>query len=340
MPKTKNRAVMIWLIAFAFVVAFLVVFGGFVRLTRSGLSVVEWNTVSGVFPPIGEQAWQNEFAKYQLTPEFQKVNHNMTLEQYQRIFYIEWLHRLIARLAGLFYAIPAFNFLIKGAIPLKELGIYVLMGLLFIGQAFMGWFMVASGLVDRPSVSHFRLTLHLLLALSLFGLSLGVALGHRNGFPDFSNKFKWSGFTKLAVTGMIVLLIQISYGGFTAGLKAGHVSNTWPLMFGKWLPAGLFSNGINLIKSPQTIVFVHRWFAFIVLIFGIVLYILARKRNYPTSITKGILWILGLGSLQIVLGIFVVIFNVQISLALLHQLTAVILFGWAVFLIDRLRVLN
>ncbi|MBC8334616.1 MAG: COX15/CtaA family protein [Anaerolineales bacterium] len=340
MPKSKNRAVMIWLFAFAFVVAFLVVFGGFVRLTRSGLSVVEWNPVSGIFPPIGEQAWQNEFAKYQLTPEFLKVNHNITLEQYQRIFYIEWLHRLIARLAGLFYAIPVFYFLIKGAIPLKEFGIYVLMGLLFIGQAFMGWFMVASGLIDRPSVSHFRLTLHLLLALSLFALSLWVALGHRNGFPDFKISIKRSGFLKLAITGMIVLLVQISYGGFTAGLKAGHVSNTWPLMFGKWLPAGLFSNGINLLKSPQTIVFVHRWFAFVALIFGIALYFLARKQNYHPEITRGLLWILGLGSLQIVLGVLVVLLNVQISLALLHQLTAVLLFGWSLILLYRLRILN
>ncbi len=340
MPKTKNRAVMIWLFAFAFVVAFLVVFGGYVRLTRSGLSVVEWNPISGVFPPIGEQAWQNEFTKYQLTPEFQIVNHNMTLDQYQRIFYIEWFHRLIARLAGLFYAFPVFYFLVKGAIPLKEFGIYVLMGLLFISQAFMGWFMVASGLIDRPSVSHFRLTLHLLLALSLFGLSLWVALGHRFGFPDFKTSIKWSEFSKLAIIGIVVLLIQITYGGFTAGLKAGHVSNTWPLMFGKWLPEGLFSNGINLLKSPQTIVFTHRWFAFVALIFGMGLYFIARKQNYPLEITRGMLWLLGLGSLQIVLGVFVVIFNVQISLALVHQMTAVILLGYSVFLLYRLRALS
>jgi len=339
MPQTKNRAVMIWLFAFAFIVVFLVVFGGFVRLTRSGLSVVEWNPVSGVFPPIGEEAWQNEFAKYQLTPEFQKVNHAMTLEQYQRIFYIEWLHRLIARLAGLFYAIPVFYFLIKGAIPFKEFGIYVLMGLLFIGQAFMGWFMVASGLIDRPSVSHFRLTLHLLLALSLFALSLWVALGHRYGFPDFKTSVKRSGFSRLAVTGMVVLLVQISYGGFTAGLKAGHVSNTWPLMFGKWFPTGLFTNGINLLKSPQTIAFTHRWFAFVVLIFGLILYFIARNQNYPLEITRGLLWFLGLGSLQIVLGVLVVLFNVQISLALVHQFTALLLFGYSIFLLYRLRAL-
>jgi len=340
MPKTQNRAVMIWLFAFAFIVAFLVVFGGFVRLTRSGLSIVEWNPVSGAFPPVGEQAWQEEFAKYQLTPEFQKVNFGMTLGQYKEIFYIEWFHRLIARLAGLFYAIPVFYFLFKGAIPRKEFGVYVVLGLLFISQALMGWLMVASGLVDRPSVSHFRLTLHLLFALSLIGLSLWVALGHRFGFPDYSLKAKWSFLSKLSMTGFLVLLVQISYGGFTAGLKAGHVSNTWPLMFGKLIPPGLFNSAINLLESPPTIVFFHRWFAFVALMFGLGLYFAARRRSYPREITSGLLWILGLGCLQILFGVLVVVSNVQIWLALFHQLTAVSLFSLSVFFIHVSRALD
>src|SRR5512145_2090097 len=118
MPQTRNRAVMNWLFAFAFVVAFLVVFGGFVRLTRSGLSITEWNPVSGSVPPRGQQAWEAEFAKYQQTPEFKQINFNMTLEEYQYIFYIEWIHRFIARLAGLVYAIPVFYFLFRKTIPL------------------------------------------------------------------------------------------------------------------------------------------------------------------------------------------------------------------------------
>ena len=188
MPHTRNRAVMNWLFIFAFIVAFLVVFGGFVRLTRSGLSITEWNPISGSVPPIGAQAWQEEFAKYQQTPEFQQINFNMTLEEYKYIFYIEWIHRFIARMAGLVYAIPVFYFLFRKTIPLKEFGIYFVMGLLFIAQAAAGWAMVASGLVDRPSVSHFNLMIHLLLALSLFGLSLWTALGHKYSFPDSSKK--------------------------------------------------------------------------------------------------------------------------------------------------------
>jgi cytochrome c oxidase assembly protein subunit 15 len=137
-------------------------------------------------PPIGEQAWQEEFAKYRQTPEYIQINTDMTLPEYQYIFYIEWIHRLIARLAGLAYAIPVFYFLLKRIIPWKEFGMYFLMGMLFISQAFAGWIMVASGLVDRPAVSHFNLTIHLLLALTLLG-SCGLHWS-QYGFPDLAKK--------------------------------------------------------------------------------------------------------------------------------------------------------
>ena len=204
----------------------------------------------------------------------------------------------------------------------------------------MGWFMIASGLIDQPSVSNIRLTLHLLLALTLLGLSLWVAFGHRNGFPDYNLYIKWSSLTKLAVTGLIVLLVQISYGGFTAGLKAGFVSDTWPLMFGKWVPPGLLNNKTNLLESPQTVAFMHRWFAFGALIFGFFFYSITRKTNALREIGNGLMWILGLGSLQIAIGVMVVSYNVQISLALLHQLIAVLLFGLAIFLIYCFRTLD
>ncbi len=340
MPQTQNRSVMLWLFIFAGLVAFLVVFGGYTRLTRSGLSIVEWNPVHGAFPPIGEEAWLREFELYQQTPEYQLVNHGMTLEAYQEIFYIEWFHRLIARFAGLFYAIPVFYFLFKGIIPRREFGIYFLMGVLFIGQAFMGWFMVASGLVDRPAVSHIRLTLHLFLALSLLGLSLWVGLGHLFGFPKHGEKARWSHLSKLALVSMVVLLVQIAYGGFTAGLKAGHVSSTWPLMFGQLLPPGLFTSAIDFIESPQTVAFIHRWFAFVALLTVIWLYFAARRQGYGRDIRNGLLFLIALGSTQIVLGILVVVFYVPISLALTHQAMALVLFALSIYFIHRLRALD
>src|SRR5215208_5497122 len=276
----RNRAVMNWLFLFAFLVAFLVIFGGFVRLTRSGLSITEWNPISGSVPPMGEQAWQEEFTKYQQTPEFKQINFNMTLEEYKYIFYMEWIHRFIARLAGLVYAIPVFYFLFTKKIPLRDFGIYLVMGLLFIAQAAAGWAMVASGLVDRPSVSHFNLTIHLLLALSLLGLSLWTAFGHKYGFPDKNKEAKWSLPSRFALVSFILLIVQISYGAMTAGLKAGHVSDTWPLMLGKLIPPNLFSSWLNFFETPQTIVFIHRWFGFLGLIVVPGVYYFAKKQNY------------------------------------------------------------
>ena len=223
-------------------------------------------------------------------------------------------------------------------IPFKEFGVYFVMGILFISQAFAGWIMVASGLVDRPSVSHFNLTIHLMLALSLFALALWIALGHKYGFPI--KKAKWSLPSKLSLLSFILLIIQITYGGFTAGLKAGHVSDTWPLMFGKLIPPNLFNSLINLVESPQTIVFIHRWFGFTVLIVTPILYAIVKKQNYPSDIQNGVKWLIGVVILQIVLGILTVLSYVNIVVALLHQANAVVLLGLSVYFIHRFRALD
>ncbi|HET6846966.1 MAG TPA: COX15/CtaA family protein, partial [Anaerolineales bacterium] len=172
MPRTRDRAVLVWILSFASFAVILVVLGGFVRLTRAGLSIVEWNPVYGAVPPLTQAAWQSEFSKYQLSPEYQQINKGMTLAAYQEIFLIEWVHRLLARTAGLVFAVPFFVLLWKRRIPLQEAPVYVLMGILFLAQALMGWIMVASGLVDRPAVSHYLLASHLFLALSLIGLAV------------------------------------------------------------------------------------------------------------------------------------------------------------------------
>ncbi|MCA2002448.1 MAG: COX15/CtaA family protein [Chloroflexi bacterium] len=340
MPKTQNTNVMKWLFAFSAIIALLVVFGGYVRLTRSGLSIVEWNPISGIAPPIGQQAWEEEFAKYRQTPEYLKVNAGMTLNEYRYIFYIEWIHRIIARLAGLFYAIPLFWFLFKKEIPLREFGVYFAMGALFIAQAFMGWYMVASGLVDRPSVSHFRLTVHLLFALTLLGLSLWVGLGHKFGFHRSEGRAAWSLPSKLTAWSMGLLVAQIAYGGMTAGLKAGHVSDTWPLMFGRWIPPGLFDSWANLFETPQTIVFIHRWLAWAGLLAVPGVFYLVKKQNYPQDIQKGLLWLTAAVALQITLGILTVLSYVHIAVALVHQANALLLFGLGVYFLHRFRALD
>ena len=341
MPRTQDRHVMQWIFAFASFAAFLVVFGGFVRLTRSGLSIVEWNPVSGALPPLSQQAWQVEFGKYQLTPEFQKVNFNMTLDQYKEIFIIEWLHRILARLAGLVFAIPFFYFIFKRTIPWKEAGLYVVMGLLFLAQAALGWIMVASGLVDRPSVSHFLLTAHLFMALTLIGLALWTALGHRYGFPSPGDRARWSLPSKVGLAGLVVLLVQIAYGGFTSGLKAGFMSNTWPLIFGRLVPPDLLSQLqpaiANLIDNPLTVLFIHRWFAFVVLILAAVAYGVIRSRKLPADVGAAANLVVLLGALQILLGITLLLSHVEIAVALLHQANALAVVTAVIYLLHRLR---
>lgn len=340
MLKTQNNAVRIWLYVFSFVVAFLVVFGGFTRLTRSGLSIVEWNPINGTIPPMGQHRWEAEFAKYQESPEYLLINQGMTLEEYKYIFYIEWFHRLVARLAGLFYAIPVFYFLFRKTIPFKEFSIYFWMGILFIAQAVMGWLMVYSGLVDRPAVSHFRLTAHLLLALSLFSLAMWTAFGHQFGFHEPGKSARWSLPSKLAVFSTVILIIQITYGGMTAGLKAGHVSDSWPLMFGKLIPPNLFTSFTALFETPQTIVFIHRWFAWLGIILVPLVYYIVKKQNYPADIQKGLLWLTGVVALQITLGVLTILSYVNIVIALVHQANAIVLLGLAVYFIHRFRALD
>ena len=338
--EKNNKTVVTWLYMVVVLIMILVVFGGFVRLTRSGLSIVEWNPVTGVIPPLSEEAWQTEFAKYQQTPEFQKINYNMTLFEYKEIFWLEFIHRLIARFAGLFVVIPIFYFIFKGTIPWRKSGPFLLIGLLFGFQGFMGWYMVSSGLVDNPAVDHFRLTFHLLTALLLLGLSLWMALRYTYRFPKLiRTQFKSAGFLMGAFL-LVVLIIQISYGGFVAGLKAGHVSNTWPLMAGRLIPLGLldtFDSALeNFLSAPLTVHFGHRWFSFAVLLTAIALYYLAKRKNYNTAVTKSSLIFIALAVVQISLGISVVWFGVPIVLALTHQATALLLYVASLIIIYQI----
>ncbi|MEA3336723.1 MAG: COX15/CtaA family protein [Chloroflexota bacterium] len=341
MVSTKgNKAVTTWLFIVCGLIIFMVAFGGLVRLTHSGLSIVEWNVISGVLPPIGEQAWQAEFAKYQQTPEFQLVNREMMLDGFKGIFYLEWFHRLVARLAGLFVVIPLLYFLIKGIIPWRDSLAYMLIALVFAFQGFLGWYMVSSGLVDRPAVSHYRLTVHLLVALGLLALTLWTALNRVYGTPKLEKEVTRSASFWLAVLTTVILVIQIAYGGLMAGLKAGYVSNTFPLMFGYLIPPGLLSVvepwWRNLIELAATVHFTHRWFAFVVLIFAVILTIVTGRRGASQTITKSLLLLIVLACFQIVLGVSVIWMHVPIVLALLHQSTAMAMFVVLIFVDQRI----
>lgn len=338
MFEQSSRAVTAWLFVVAALVAVMVVVGGYVRLARAGLSIVEWNPITGVIPPLSEQAWQAEFAKYQQTPEFKLVNPTMTLDGYKRIFYLEWAHRLIARLAGLVVVAPLAYFLWRRIIPWRQSAIYLVIAALFAFQGFLGWFMVASGLVDRPHVSHFRLTIHLLTALTLLCLALWTALDRVYGRGG-GGRSRASG---AGIGVLAIILLQIAYGGLVAGLKAGHVSNTWPLMGGALVPAGLLASAgswlESLLEAPMTVHFIHRWLAFVVL--AIALWFYFRHRGGETAragqVRAAALLLIAVIALQIALGVGVVLFGVPVWLALLHQATALVMFTVAVYLNHRL----
>ncbi|MBW7885641.1 MAG: COX15/CtaA family protein [Caldilineaceae bacterium] len=338
MSEKSGKAVTIWLLVVAVLIAVMVVVGGYVRLTRSGLSIVEWNPVTGVVPPLSEAAWQQEFAKYQQTPEFKMVNRDMTLDGYQRIYYLEWAHRLIARLAGLIVVLPLAFFLWKRTIPWRASVPYLLVAALFGLQGYLGWYMVSSGLVAAPQVSHFRLTIHLLAALLLLAMTLWLAFNRLYGQSGV-NWRHWSGIGLLTLA---IIVVQIAYGGLVAGLKAGHISNTWPLMFGVLAPAGMLevmdSWLLSIVAASVTVHFIHRWLAFVVL--AAALWLLFRqpagKSAASRQVRTGAAWLVAVVLLQILLGIGVILFGVPIWLALLHQATAMVLFAVAIHLNHRL----
>src|SRR5687768_6960674 len=255
MTSNDRRAVAAWLLVCAALVFLIVVVGGVTRLTRSGLSIVEWQPLIGALPPLSEAHWQELFAKYRQTPEFRLVNFDMTLEGFKTIFWWEYAHRLLGRLIGLVFFLPLLYFLWKGKIdkPLawKLFGIFLLGGL----QGALGWFMVKSGLVDDPRVSHFRLTAHLGVALAIFAAQFWIALGLL--FPRNQPVVK-----QAAALPLIIFLMALT-GGMVAGLRAGYAYNTFPLMNGHFVPPEILALEPwwqNFFYNMATVQFVHRGF--------------------------------------------------------------------------------
>ncbi len=312
-----------WLYGVAVITFCLIVAGGFVRLTRSGLSIVEWNPIVGALPPIGETAWNAEFAKYQQTPEFREVNHAMTLDGYQRIFLIEWGHRLIARIAGLAVVLPLGWFLWRGLIPVRQAGLYVGIALLFGLQGFLGWFMVSSGLFDRPSVSHYRLTIHLLMATLLLAIATWAALNRDTRTSAAVRRPGGNSASRVALALLGAVTLQIAWGGLVAGLKAGHVSYTWPLMGGALLPGGLFAAAgeswwHTITASAPAVHWIHRWFAMVVVGLTVWLVVVCRG-SAPAAARRVTHVVAGLVGIQILLGVSVLWFHVPLGLAWPHQ---------------------
>ena len=314
---SRPLAIANWLMFVAALVFLMVVVGGITRLTESGLSITEWNPISGAIPPLTHEQWEHAFNLYKATPEYREINGpaGMDLAQYKFIFFWEWVHRLIGRLIGVAFALPLFWFAVKRAIP-QGYG-WRLTGLFLLGgsQGVLGWYMVMSGLVDRTDVSHFRLSAHLLLALFIMAALIWTALDLRRLARTGANIHARLRPASLAAAG--VLFVQLLLGAWVAGLNAGYVSNSWPLMDGRLIPDGIdWSNGAGfaLTHDPFLIHFLHRWWAWVVVA---ALVIFSRKVK-PID-RRASIAIHGAFGLQILLGIATVETGMNIVMAALHQ---------------------
>ena len=310
-----------WLIFTAFLIFLMVIVGGATRLTDSGLSITEWKPIMGAIPPLTEADWQEVFEKYKLIPEYQTVNAGMTLEEFKFIFWWEWGHRFLGRIIGFVFFLPFAFFAATGRLSRRALwqclGLFVLGGL----QGALGWYMVASGLVERVDVSQYRLSAHLTLATVIYAAMLWVAFGLDRAHRSLASGRDWMAFLI-----PVLLVLQIAAGGFVAGLDAGMGYNTWPLMDGALVPKGLFvmSPGwANLFENAMTVQFNHRVLAYVIAI------VVAGYAYVAQS--KAAALVLAAVVLQIALGIWTLLAQVPLWLGLFHQGGALIVLAAALW---------
>lgn len=338
-PSTSARAIAGWLLVCCALIFAMVVLGGVTRLTRSGLSMVEWDPIMGVIPPLTEQQWEETFRNYQQFPEYQKINRGMSMAEFKSIFWVEYAHRVLGRTIALAFLLPFLYFLIRRRfsrelIP-KLITMFVLGGL----QGLLGWLMVKSGLIDKPYVSPYRLTAHLLLAILIYGYMLWVALGLM--FPNAANdipanrplrRFGW------AVTAAVCLMI--ASGGFVAGTKAGFAFNTFPLMNGHVFPPGVLSMQplwINMFENIATVQLNHRLLAYLLCIIVPLFWFWALTANVSARTRLVIHGLLLMLVVQIALGISALLLIVPVPLAAAHQAGALLVLSLALFANHELR---
>jgi cytochrome c oxidase assembly protein subunit 15 len=312
----RPRAIAIWLFGVAALVFAMVVVGGITRLTESGLSITRWDVVSGTLPPMGDAAWQAQFEGYKASSQYQLMNRGMTMGEFQGIFFWEYVHRLLGRLIGLAFAVPLLWFWTKKAIP--EGYKPRLLALLMLGalQGTIGWWMVSSGLVGRTEVAHERLAVHLVTALTIMAGCIWTALDLlQTDGPAHARPRRW------VVPFALLLLVQIVWGAFVAGMRAGHASDSWPLMSRRLVPEGLVTTAGDLINAPITVHFLHRSLAYVVAASALVVAIrLWRAGAGVRAVALG-----GVVVAQFVLGVATVLSGVAIPLGVAHQATGALL---------------
>jgi cytochrome c oxidase assembly protein subunit 15 len=334
----QNKSVIYWLLSGCVLLFIMVTVGGITRLTNSGLSMTDWHLVTDTFPPLTDEKWQAAFEEYKKFPEYQKINiHNdFQLSDYKFIYFWEWFHRFIGRIIGLVFIVPFVYFLIKKKLnseTIKKCIILLGMGAF---QGFLGWFMVKSGLIDNPDVSHYRLSLHLTFAFITFAYTLWVALDII--YPTKNEVIL--PLRKIARIALVFLIIQIIYGGFVAGLNAGLIHNHWPLMSdGQLLHESVILEKdswlLRLTEGKSGVQFVHRTMAYVVVGLILFLYFKSKKFTLSNQQQNGINLLVVIVFLQFLLGVFTLLFSVPLWLGLTHQIMAFILLATMTYTLHR-----
>ena len=324
-PKINNQ-LSLWLISMFWIISIMIIVGGLTRLTDSGLSITKWQLFSGILPPLSKNEWILYFNLYKEIPEFKLQNFNMTIDEFKVIFWWEWVHRFLGRLIGIGYLIPLIYFSFKIKIA-KLLNLYFIFFLICF-QGFIGWYMVSSGLIDRIDVSHFRLSIHLLTAFLILSLIYWNYL-KINISRNASNKLN----TFIPLMFLIFVFLQISIGAFVSGMDAGKIYNSWPLMGDSYFPDD--NNLKNLFKfaafsDPSLVQFIHRNLAYLIGIFYILIFYKVY-RNKMYDLYKSINYLGIFIILQIILGIFTVLYGAQIYVASMHQISSIFLVSSSIY---------
>jgi cytochrome c oxidase assembly protein subunit 15 len=335
-----DRVVAYWLIATAVMILLMVVIGGVTRLTESGLSITEWKPVSGALPPIGQAAWTDAFAKYQMIPEYREIHQGMSLDEFKGIFFWEYLHRLWGRMIGLVALLPLVVFLVQGRIKGADVPKLIAVPFLVALQGALGWYMVESGLAVRTSVSQYRLTAHLMLAVAIYGYIVWIAADILRREPLWLEGQRVRKFRRAARVVLALVTLTMIAGGFTAGLKAGLTYNTFPLMDGRIVPDGYLQIQPwwrNLFENVATVQFDHRLLATASFCAILAFWLKVRGKCVPRTVMVPLNALMLVACLQVVLGISTLLFMVPVPLAAAHQAGAVLLFTCALLTLHGLR---
>jgi cytochrome c oxidase assembly protein subunit 15 len=339
MNNNPYRPIIIWLFSGCFLIYAMVVIGGITRLTHSGLSMVEWNPIIGSFPPMSDADWKIPFEKYKLSPEYKLINNQFTLEEFKSIYWWEYIHRLLGRTIGVVFLIPFFYFLIKKKFDkplLKKMLVLVSLGAF---QGVLGWFMVKSGLNKDPYVSHYRLAAHLISAFTVFGFTFWYALDLLYPKAKSDNEIP-KNLKRWANVMFAFVVIQIIYGAFVAGLKAGLFYNTYPTMGGEFFPDTLTSYDTfwqNILENKAGVQFIHRNIAIVVAILVFAVWMKSYKAKLNDFQRKASTFMVYIVSIQFLLGVLTLLFAVPVFLGVLHQTGAFFLFASVLFFLHSIR---